>query len=832
MPKLMIDNRAVDVPAGTKVIEAAERVGIRIPRFCYHPALGSVGACRVCAVKFMEGPVNGIQMSCMVEAKDAMVVSTTDEEVVDFRRHVIEWLMLHHPHDCPVCDEGGHCLLQDMTVSGGHGLRRYRGPKRTHTDQYLGPLVQHEMNRCIQCYRCVRYYQEFTGYQDLGVMQIGSRVYYGRYREGTLESPFAGNLIDVCPTGVYTDKPSRYRGRRWDFERGHTVCIHCSLGCHIVADSRYREVIRHEARFSENVNGHFICDRGRYGFPYASHPERPRTGRVQGEPVPWGTALETAEKRLDEIAQKHGPSAVAAMGSFRNSLETQGMLRRVCEVKSWQAPVFAGDAATARNVREAVTRSEPDLAVSLREVETSDFILVTGADPLNEAPMLVLALRQAVRGGGRVVVMDPRPIDLPFEFEHLPISFGQMASGLGQLIQKSVDRDLISGLGDAASKFYDAIPEHPENQGLPNADRLAAIADGLRQSKRPVIVCGTDVVPEGLPGLAADLALLLRAGGPQTGLFYLLPGPNAFGASLISDLDTSLDDILSGIESGGIHALIVVEADLFQEAPDRERLQNALDKLDLLVVFDYLHSPTARAADILVPTLTLYETQDIFINQEGRAQQTPVSLAGGEPITQISRWDHPPRTFRKDIPGRDMAPAWMQLAHLGRQLIGPEPTALMQCLAEMHPVFQNLPKPDAFPSEGVRLRPKNTALRFQFDRFDTSAADADTFEILAVDWTFGTEELSAEYSPSLKKVEKGPCAAMHPEDAASLGLSEGETLRITTEAGGISAPVHTAESMARRTLVVPRHRDLDWQHLGGRRTTVSKDQLRKPSKET
>ena len=175
MPKLVIDDREIEVPAGTKVIEAAERLGIMIPRFCYHPGLGSVGACRVCAVKFLEGPFKGVQMSCMIDAKDDMVVSTTDEEAVDFRQYVIEWLMLNHPHDCPVCDEGGHCLLQDMTVSGGHGIRRYLGMKRTYEDQYLGPLVQHEMNRCIHCYRCSRFYQEFSGCQSALHPSRGSR---------------------------------------------------------------------------------------------------------------------------------------------------------------------------------------------------------------------------------------------------------------------------------------------------------------------------------------------------------------------------------------------------------------------------------------------------------------------------------------------------------------------------------------------------------------------------------------------------------------------------------------------------------------------------------
>ena len=355
MPKIIIDDREIEVAPGTKVIEAAEKLGIMIPRFCYHPALGSVGACRVCAVKFLQGPFKGVQMSCMVTAQDGMVVSTTDKEAVAFRKYVIEWLMLHHPHDCPVCDEGGHCLLQDMTVSGGHGIRRYLGKKRTYTDQYLGPLLQHEMNRCIHCYRCARFYQEFSGYRDLGAMQSANQTYFGRFKDGILESPFSGNLSDLCPTGVYTDKPARFFGRRWDFERSPSLCINCSLGCHTVASCRYRKVVRQEARFSNSVNGYFICDRGRYGFLYANLEQRPRRALIDGEAVSVDQGINALKKRLKAIINKAGKAAVACAGSSRSSLETLAMLKRVCLANGWSAPASFVDTATARNVKSAVT---------------------------------------------------------------------------------------------------------------------------------------------------------------------------------------------------------------------------------------------------------------------------------------------------------------------------------------------------------------------------------------------------------------------------------------------------------------------------------------------
>ena len=374
MPKLTIDDRVIEVPEGTKVIEAAERLGIMIPRFCYYKPLGSVGACRMCAVKLLDKKSKGVQMSCMLDAKDGMIVSTDHPEVVEFRKHIIELLMLNHPHDCPVCDEGGHCLLQDLTVAGGHGIRRYEGKKRTHRDQNLGRFIQHEMNRCIQCYRCSRFYQEFCGYRDLGVMQIGSRVYFGRYGDGALESPFAGNLADLCPTGVYTDKPSRFKGRRWDFERSPSLCIHCSLGCLTVASVRYREMVRIESRYGSDVNGYFICDRGRYGFYYNEHPGRPRRAKIDGEEVSWDRAVGAVVDRLAQI-QKRDRSFVAVQGSVRNSLETQAALAGLCKRTGWKGPGFFADSFEERKVKSAVSHLDARVAVSLRDIESADAII-------------------------------------------------------------------------------------------------------------------------------------------------------------------------------------------------------------------------------------------------------------------------------------------------------------------------------------------------------------------------------------------------------------------------------------------------------------------------
>ncbi len=221
----------------------------------------------------------------MLPAQDGMVVSTTDEEALAMRRAVIEWLMINHPHDCPVCDEGGECQLQDYTIAGGHGIRRYDGRKRTHVNQYLGEQIEHEMNRCIQCYRCVRFYQEYAGGTDFGVMGRAGSVYFGRQQDGQLESPFSGNLVDICPTGVFTDKTARFRARYWDYDMAPSICPHCSLGCSTVPMARYRELLKVTARRNDAVNGWFICDRGRFSNSAVNAPDRPRQALVDGKAV-------------------------------------------------------------------------------------------------------------------------------------------------------------------------------------------------------------------------------------------------------------------------------------------------------------------------------------------------------------------------------------------------------------------------------------------------------------------------------------------------------------------------------------------------------------------
>jgi NADH-quinone oxidoreductase subunit G len=833
MPKLVIDDREIEVEAGTKVIEAAAALGIWIPRFCYHPALGSVGACRVCAVKFIQGPFKGVQMSCMIDAQDDMVVSTTDEEAVDFRRQVIEWLMLHHPHDCPVCDEGGHCLLQDMTVSGGHGTRRYLGKKRTYADQYLGPLLQHEMNRCIHCYRCSRFYQEFSGFRDLGAMQSANQTYFGRYKDGVLESPFCGNLSDICPTGVYTDKPSRFFGRRWDYQRSPSICINCSLGCHMIVSVKYRQVERQEARFSEAINGHFICDRGRYGFFYSSLGSRPRRASIDGRECEFDQAQRALTEKVSKINKNAGPGAIAVASSVRGSLETFMALKQLCRLNGWNGPAFFTDSSQTQQVKTAISRLEPQLRLSLRDVEGADFILVVGADPINEAPMLAMAMRQAKRNGADVVVLDPRSVELPFTLRHVPVPRDALCIYLGHLIKRVVDSGEADALGQRAAEFFDALPD----DGALTDSQLKVddqVLRHLQQSRRPVIICNTEMVSASTIGVTADFALLLQASEKQAGVFYLMPGANAFGGGMLSEENNSFLRIIEDIENGSTRALILAETDPYWHFPDRQRLEGALDKLDLLVVLDYLNSRALQKSHIFLPTATVYESGGMFINQEGRVQTAPRAFSDGIPITQTGGGNHPPRLYDGGIPGSQPRAAWRALLQLAGGMTSESENNATEKLWDMliHtiPELADYASVDHLPEGGVRLgTDEHVDLRYSVNwpsEMDYYRSRDDAFELLPVDRTFGTEELSS-LSPCLRELEPMPCLGMHSDQAATMGLKQGDLLEIDTKNGSPRVELCTAENIAPGTLVLPRHRALEWQMFGNGKIRIRKEQIRK-----
>ncbi|MEJ5375910.1 MAG: NADH-quinone oxidoreductase subunit NuoG [bacterium] len=802
MPQIVIDGRSIEVASGTKVIEAAQQLGIYIPRLCYHPALGSAGACRLCAVSFLEGPVRGLLMSCMVEAKEGMVVSTQHPDALQFRKQIMEWLMMNHPHDCPVCDEGGHCVLQEMTVAGGHSMRRFPGSKRTYEDQDLGPFVQHEMNRCIHCWRCRRFYQEYSGYKDMGVMGLASRTYFGRAVPGPLESPFAGNLIDICPTGVFTDKPSRFKARRWECQRAPSLCIHCCLGCSIVVNSRYREVLRIEAGHNPEVNGHFICDRGRYGFDYVNHPSRPRWPLVEGRACSWQEALAYAGGRLREIIEKHGPSSAAVVGSSRASLESLGALRLFCEKHAVSGPFLWMETQELKCVRRLLQGQE--LFVSMKQVEEADTILVVGLDPVQEAPMLALALRQAWRKGGWVGVVDPRGVELPFCFSHWVVHPREMGMALEYLAGK---------------------PKSPY-EGFDDQGFLKAWRQALARGKRPVMACGTLLAKADFMGACLELAHFLRKEKGCGGLFPVLRGANSLGAVAVSGSEASgLEELLEAIERGELKALVLVETDPLFSFWGKARLKEGFKGLELILVMDYLPSGVSKQASVVMPCKSLFESSCLFVNNEGRLQEATAVHHGGIPISQMLEEANPPRTFGTEIPGGGTCAGWEALAKLseamGESLGFSDLPGLRNVLRQRFGWLR-----EVRPGQRILALEPEGGKRWEEIFHSQKEEGQGALSLLLVQATFGTEELSS-YSRHSCKMEAGPMGFLHPETAACLGLKQGDLVRLGWEQGELEFLLETKENMHKELLVVQAHRLLDWDKAGRPPEVVNSGQLEK-----
>lgn len=755
MPALIIDGLPVSVAKGTTVIEAAESVGIFIPRLCWHKALGAAGACRLCAVMFTDGPVKGLQMSCMTPAADGMVVDTGHPEALAFRRQVLEWLMANHPHDCPVCDEGGGCLLQDMTIAAGHSLRRFPGRKRTYPDQDLGPLIQHEMNRCIHCYRCARFYQEYAGSRDFGPMQNANRVSFGRFASGALESPFAGNLADICPTGTLTDKTARYKARRWETERTPSVCPHCALGCHTVVATRNRAIVRIESREDPNGNGFFLCDRGRFSHGFDTAPDRPRHARVSGRSVTMDAALATTAKLLAKTFALHGPNAVACVGGVRAVQETLAALDALARAASWPQPAHFLSAKAGRDLRAALTATTPERARSLTRIEQADAVVCLGVSPLFDAPMLALALRQANRKGAPVFVADPRPVDLPLAFAHLPVAPERLPA-LATL--------LFSPPGDLSATLRRLWPEAPESWLL-----VEDAARALAAAKAPVLV----FAPSLAPYVPTD---------PRVGLCPVPLGANAAGAALLeTDAAPDIAAIAQGVADGHIKALLVVEADPLAAFPELAA------QTDALIVLDHLSTATTKAASIFLPTTTLYESGGTLCGHLGRMQRAAPAHAVGEPVSREGRGDHPPRDYARPLSGTDPRPAWSLLTALA-DAMGPG-RDLLEAAAALSP-----DKPQSASQQNV----------------DPTAPEADTGTRLTVtyaDSLFGTEELG-RCAPLDARLAQAPEIVLHAEDAPAFDLEEGDAVALAAGNRVVAMTVRLSRDMARGVAVLPRLSEL------------------------
>jgi NADH-quinone oxidoreductase subunit G len=622
---LTIDGRQFTVEGdGKNLLHVCLSLGFNLPYFCWHPALHSVGACRQCAVKLYkdEADTRGrIVMSCMTPVVDRMRVSVEDQEAQDFRKGITELLMVNHPHDCPICDEGGECHLQDMVVMTGHTYRRYRFTKRTHRNQDLGPFLNHEMNRCIQCYRCIRFYRDYAGGRDLEALGAHDNVYFGRHADGTLENEFSGNLVEVCPTGVFTDKTlKRHYTRKWDLQTAPSVCVHCAVGCNTIPGERYGTIRRVRTRYNGEVNGYFLCDRGRYGYEFVNGPDRITHAFHGSEQVTPETAMKLAAGWVGAAPRLVG------IGSPRASLEANYALRDLVGAENF----FSG-VPDARLEREKlmlqVLRDGPAGSASVKEASQADAVLVLGEDAWNTAPILALNLRPAASNAPAAAAIrqkklnrwDDAALRESIRDERGPFFVASVEATELDTVARECFRGApadIARLGFAVAHELD--PAAPAVEGLTaaGAATVKRVAAALKTAERPLIVSGGGLGSTEVIQAAANVSRALCAAGREAKISLVFSEANSFAQAILAR---------GGLESsaravGSDTVLVVLENDV-SRALGREAARALLGAAAHVISLDHTANATTKAAELVLPATSYAETTGTLVSSEGRAQR-------------------------------------------------------------------------------------------------------------------------------------------------------------------------------------------------------------------
>jgi NADH-quinone oxidoreductase subunit G len=539
MAKIFIDNQQYTVKDGQNLLQASLSLKLDLPYFCWHPAMGSVGACRQCAMTQYqdENDTRGrMIVACMTPVAEGMRVSMKQPAETQFREQIIAALMTHHPHDCPVCAEGGECHLQDMTVMSGHHERQYKGKKTSFVNQDLGPLVKHEMNRCITCYRCERFYKDYAGGTDLAAQAISNKVYFGRQCDGTLESEFAGNLVEVCPTGVFTDKPfGDHYSRKWDLQTAPSVCQHCSVGCNTSLSERYGSVRRVTNRFNDHLNGYFLCDRGRYGFSYVDNASRRKSIRLDGQPSNW------ADKAVD--ARLKGRGKWIGIGSSQASIEDNFALQQLVGSENFNPGL---DAQQEKLLATHMTILRQWQAASLAQMEQADAIVILAEDVNNSAPRIALSLRQALLNNARAQAEKLRvpgwqdaAVRALAPHHQVPVAI----LGYGESdLAKQATISLVCNDKQAAEQGFllanmlsdkalsDKAPTPKVSKVDPKTLQLLEI---LKVAKRPLIVTGWSANNPALLAAASNIRKALKA--PDAMLCIIPPEANTISLGLLTE---------------------------------------------------------------------------------------------------------------------------------------------------------------------------------------------------------------------------------------------------------------------------------------------------------
>ncbi|MBU3590303.1 NADH-quinone oxidoreductase subunit NuoG [Polynucleobacter sp. 80A-SIGWE] len=600
MVEIELDGKAVEVPQGSMVMHAANKIGTYIPHFCYHKKLSIAANCRMCLVEVEKAPKP--LPACATPVTQGMKVFTHSAKAVEAQRSVMEFLLINHPLDCPICDQGGECQLQDLAVGYGKSNSRYEEEKRVVFHKNVGPLISmQEMTRCIHCTRCVRFGQEVAGVMELGMVNRGEHSEITTFAGQTIDSELSGNMIDLCPVGALTSKPFRYAARTWELGRKRSVSPHDSLGANTTIQTKANKVMRVVALENDAVNECWISDRDRFAYEGLNSADRVTTPMVkqggQWLETDWQSAMDYVAHSLKTISSESGPEAVAALAHPISSTEELYLLQKMIR--------GLGSKQVETRLRQTDVKgaaSTPWLGMPISKVSELDRVLVIGSFLRKEQPLIAARLRTAAKRGLQVSRIDAGGDDW-------------LIPATGIAATPSTWLNALSEVALAVAKAKSATaPAGTPN--LPVSATAQKIADSLLSGASTSVLLGSAAIAH---PQASDLHVLAQFIAEQTGatLGFLPVGGNAVGASLVNANGTGVESVLSGERRAVILMNIEPDADL----PNPAQARAALAKANTVIALSaYKSADLLEVADVILPISTFTETVSTFVNSEGRAQ--------------------------------------------------------------------------------------------------------------------------------------------------------------------------------------------------------------------
>ncbi len=627
MVELTIDGKTVSVPDGSMVMHAANELGIYVPHFCYHKKLSIAANCRMCLVEVEKAPK--ALPACATPVTQGMVVHTSSEKAKAAQEAVMEFLLINHPLDCPICDQGGECQLQDLAVGYGKTSSRYQEEKRVVMHKSMGPLVSaEEMSRCIQCTRCVRFGQEVAGQMELGMLNRGEHSEITSFVGKAVESELSGNMIDICPVGALTSKPFRYSARTWELARRRSVSPHDSLGANLVVQVKGDKVMRVVPFENDDVNECWISDKDRWSYEGLNVEDRLTVPMVRDEnnvwrEVSWQDALKVVGDALGQIAHHDGAEYIGALASETSTLEELALLKRVMNglgSNNVDALLRNTDANFAR-----ATAGAAWLGMSINDLDSVDGVVVIGSNLRKDHPLMAQRLRQVAKKGARITLIDSYGEDPLFPVAaRLTVAPSELANTV-EAVAKAVAAQKAGATADMN-------------------DPVQALAAQVVGGSKPAVFLGNAAVaaPDASQ-IAAKAQELADAYGATLG--FLTAGANTVGAYIVGAVAQGAGLSAKQMVENQLKAYLVLNAeprfDMDNGLTAEKTLSNAFS-----VAFTAYKSAAASWAKVMLPVATFAETSGTFINAEGRVQ-----------------------SFKGVVPSKGQArPAWKVLRVLGNVL--------------------------------------------------------------------------------------------------------------------------------------------------------------------